>query len=456
MKLQFDQAEQATRAKVLGRERAPEALNLVTDTRSLNPGDTFLALRGERYDGHDFVDEALAKGAAALVVDSGVRVGDGIAALIVGDTKRAYMDLAAAARAQFTGRVIAVTGSGGKTTAKHLLSSLLSMAFGADAVAATPGNENNEIGVSKLLLSATPLQQFLIVEMGARHTGEIAELVEIASPHIGILTNIGDAHLEIFGSRDRLAATKWGLFSHGAQAVLNAQDEISRNRASSLDAPPLWFGEGEPSMPGVWVRDAHTLVLNHNGPSQTLPIEVPFPGAHNRSNLAAAIATALLLGVNAEKLAGAVSSLSLPAGRYEDMTVRGGMRLIYDAYNANAAGMIATLDTFASEHANRRIAVLSSMAELGPDAPAMHERIGAHAARSNVDALLVGGDFASSLAAGASRAGFPRDRIVSFSDNGEAVRWLRENATAQDVILLKGSRKYRMEEIVQALRDGAA
>jgi UDP-N-acetylmuramoyl-tripeptide--D-alanyl-D-alanine ligase len=454
--LTFEQAAQATRAEVRGRDRAPDAVKVVTDTRSLNPGDTFLALRGERFDGHDFIAEALRKGAAALVLDSPAAAADGVTALIVGDTRRAYMDLAAAARAQFTGRVVGITGSGGKTTTKHLLLALLTQALGSAAVAASPGNENNEIGVSKFLLSASPQQQILIVEMGARHAGEIAELVEVASPHIGVLTNIGDAHLEIFGSRDQLAATKWGLFSQGAQAVLNAQDEISRNRAASLDVPPLWFGEGEPSMPGVWVRDARTLVLNHSGPSQTLAIDVPFPGAHNRSNLAAAIAAALLLGANAEQLAGAVSSLSLPAGRYESVTLRGGVRLIYDAYNANAAGTIATLDTFSSERAKRRIAVLASMAELGADAPAMHERVGAHAARSNIDALLVGGDFASSLAAGASRAGFPRDCIFSFAGNDDAVRWLRENARSQDVVLLKGSRKYRMEEIVQALRDGAA
>lgn len=456
MTLTFDQAISATHGEVRARDRAPAAVNVVTDTRSLKAGDTFLALRGERFDGHQFVAEALRKGAAALVLDTPQAATNGVPALIVNDTRRAYMDLAAAARAHFTGRVVAITGSSGKTTTKDLLSSLLRESFGAESAQATPGNENNELGVSKLLLSATPERQFLVVEMGARHAGEIAELVEIASPHVGILTNIGDAHLEIFGSRDRLAATKWGLFSQGAQAVLNAQDEISRNRASTLEVPPLWFGEGEPTMPGVWVRDAHTLVLNHNGPSQTLRIDVPFPGAHNRSNLAAAIAAALLLGANAEKLAGAVSSLSLPAGRYEGVTLPNGMRLIYDAYNANAAGTIATLDTFASERADRRIAVLSSMAELGPDAPAMHERVGAHAAQSNVDVLLVGGDFAASLAAGASRAGFPRDRIVSFADNAEVVEWLRENANAQDVVLLKGSRKYRMEEIVQSMRAGTA
>jgi UDP-N-acetylmuramoyl-tripeptide--D-alanyl-D-alanine ligase len=454
--LTFDLAAEATGGKILGRERAPELVNVVTDTRTLRPGDTFLALRGERFDGHAFVDEALKKGAAALVLDNAPARTDGVAALIVRDTRRAYMDLAAAARAQFTGRVVAITGSSGKTTTKHLLAQLLGMRFGEPIISASPANENNEIGVSKLLLATSPEQQILIVEMGARHAGEVADLVEIAAPHIGVLTNVGDAHLEIFGSREQLAATKWGLFSQGAQAVLNAQDEISRTRAPSLDAPALWFGDGEPSMPGVWVRDAHTLVLNHSGVSQTLPIDVPFPGSHNRANLAAAIAAALLLGVNAEELAGGVAGLSLPAGRYEAIALAAGPRLIYDAYNANASGTIATLNAFASERGRRRIAVLSSMAELGPDAPAIHERVGSHAAGLNIDVLLVGGDYAASLAAGAARAGLPRERIVPFGSNAEAAAWLRDEANEQDVVLLKGSRKYRMEEIVEAFRSGAA
>lgn len=456
MTLAFERAAEATGAQVRGRERAPATLTVVTDTRLLVPGDAFLALRGERFDGHDFIREAVNKGAAALIVESADAQSDGVPALIVRDTRQAYMDLAAAARAQFTGRVVAVTGSSGKTTTKDLLTQLLRASLGSFAVAASPGNENNEIGVSKLLLSVSQHQQMLVVEMGARHAGEIAELVAIASPHIGILTNVGDAHLEIFGSREQLAATKWGLFSQGAQAVLNARDEISRNRASSLEAPPLWFGEGEPSMPGVWVRDAGTLVLNYGGASQTLSIRAPFPGAHNRANLAAAIAGALLLGINAEEIASSVAGLTLPPGRYENIALPAGPRVIYDAYNANASGTIATLTTFAAENARRRIAVLSSMAELGPDAPAIHERVGSHAAGLNIDVLLVGGDFAASLAAGAVRAGLAHERIVTFAANEDAAEWLRENATDQDVVLLKGSRKYRMEEIVQSLRAGAA
>jgi UDP-N-acetylmuramoyl-tripeptide--D-alanyl-D-alanine ligase len=198
--------------------------------------------------------------------------------------------------------------------------------------------------------------------------------------------------------------------------------------------------------------DEHTLVLTQGTHPETYAIEVRLPGMHNRANLAAALAAALLLGIAPEQLAKSIPNLTLPAGRYETMEVAGGARIIYDAYNANAAGMIAALDAFAGEVAGRRIAVLASMAELGSDAPAMHERVGAHAASVNVDILLCGGDYASSIAAGAIAAGYPRERIVMFSDNDDAVHWLREHAGPRDAVLLKGSRKYKMEEIVEALR----
>lgn len=454
MNLTLEEAVSATHATLRHGDRAPRELRIVTDTRALRAGDVFLALRGERFDGHDFLEEAARKGAGAFVVDRfGVRSGT-TPALLVEDTRRAYMQLAAAARARFHGRVFAITGSAGKTTTKHLLGLLLSAHFGRSRVLVTPANENNEIGVSKLMLAIEPDHEIVVVEMGARHAGEIAELVAVAEPHAGILTNIGEAHLEIFGSRERLAQTKWGLFDRGAQAVLNAQDAASQALAPALAAPPLWFGESSPSKPGVWVRDRSTLLLTAGAP-QTYAIDVPFPGAHNRANLAAALAAAVLAGMPPARAAAEVRNLRLPEGRYQSVLVDGGPRMIYDAYNASASGTIATLTTFASERARRRIAVLGSMAELGADAPALHERVGAHAAASNLDVLLVGGDYAASIASGACGAGFDRDRIVTFEDNGDVVRWLREHARPDDVVLLKASRKYRMEEIVQALSGSA-
>jgi UDP-N-acetylmuramoyl-tripeptide--D-alanyl-D-alanine ligase len=451
MTLTPEQAIVATGGHERSGDRLPAQLRIVTDTRTIQSGDTFLALRGENFDGHAFLAQARERGAAACIVQDAAQAPPDLPALLVRDTKRAYMDLAGAARASYQGMVIAITGSTGKTTTKHLLAQLLNVYYGEDRVLASPANENNEIGVSKLLLNAGDEHAALVIEMGARHEGDIAELVQIARPHIGVLTNIGEAHLEIFGSHERLARTKWGLFSQGAQAVLNAEDSQSTMRATALSAPAVWFGVGEPRVPGVWIVDARSIAILSGGTRQNLQVDIRLPGRHNRQNLAAAIAAALLLGMPLKPIADAIPSLTLPAGRYQTIAVAGKPRLIYDAYNANTSGMLAALDAFAAEQAARRIAVLASMAELGSDSPAMHERVGAHAARSGVDLLLVGGDYAESMRQGALLAGLSLERIVPFLDNRSAAAWLREHALPADAVLLKGSRKYKMEEIIEEL-----
>jgi UDP-N-acetylmuramoyl-tripeptide--D-alanyl-D-alanine ligase len=456
--LTFDEAAKATGAHVEHTERAPESVIVSTDTRTLATGETYLALRGERFDGHEYIDEALRKGAAALVIERSPQAAVDVATLIVADTKAAYMSLASAARSKFHGRVIAITGSTGKTTTKVLLSQLLRSRY-LKHVAASPSNENNEIGVSKLLLRLTNDEQAVVVEMGARHFGDIAALVEIARPHVGILTNVGEAHLEIMGSRERLAQTKWAIFSQGATAVLNIRDEVSRAYASQLAKPPRWFGLGAATLPelhqderGTFLVDRHTMVLIERGVSRTYHLRARLPGDYNLENLAAALAGALELGCDPESLVGAVEHLELPSGRYESVDVSRGVRVIFDAYNASMSGMIATLDAFAQETGVRRIAVLGSMAELGPEAPQMHATVGEHAARLGFDTLLIGGDYLEHLADGALAAGFPAERIVRFRDNAFATAWLRAHAGAGEVVLLKGSRKYRLEEILEGLR----
>ncbi|MDQ6929427.1 MAG: Mur ligase family protein, partial [Candidatus Eremiobacteraeota bacterium] len=245
MILTFEEAANAMRAKIEHYDHAPRIVTVSTDTRTITTGQTYLALRGEHFDGHAYVEQAVRKGAAALVVEGAPSAALDVATMIVGDTKAAYMSLAAAARSKFHGRVIAITGSTGKTTTKVLLNQLLETQFGKHAQA-SPANENNEIGVSKLLLNVSPDVAALVVEMGARHFGDIETLVDIAHPEVGILTNVGEAHLEIMGSRERLAETKWGLFSRGARAVLNVRDTVSFARATRLEAAPRWFGVGAP------------------------------------------------------------------------------------------------------------------------------------------------------------------------------------------------------------------
>ena len=458
MKIPFDVAVAATGAAVFGFERAPSYLRVVTDTRAIEPGDTFLALRGERFDGHHFVEEAVAKGAVAVVIeDSDVRP-PSRTALVVEDCLRAYMALAGASRDRFRGRVLGITGSAGKTTTKVFAAQLLARRYG-DRVLASPANENNEIGVSKLLLAAeNDRHDVLVVEMGARHYGDIAALVEVAKPHIGILTNVGDAHLEIMGSRERLEETKWGLFGGGARAILNASDAASIRRAPALERPPHWFFAGEsdanvPTHHRVTALLGSARLLEIDGSHERgYAIDARVPGLHNRANLAAAIAAASELDVRHATILAAIPELMLPQGRYERIALPDGVTLIYDAYNANAAGMMAALDAFAHERAARRIALLGSMAELGEQAADLHAQVGAHAAATNVDLMLVGGQFASELAMGAVRAGLSSERIVPYATNAQAAQWVREHARAGDVVLLKGSRRYRLEEIVQELK----
>jgi UDP-N-acetylmuramoyl-tripeptide--D-alanyl-D-alanine ligase len=431
----------------------PLCLAVGTDTRGVTAGSTFLALRGERFDGHAFVAEAFARGAAACIVDDAASVPAGRPALVVGATLAAYLQLAELARSALRGPVIAISGSAGKTTTKAYLVGLLTAA--GIAVAATPENENNEIGVSRFLLGLDAHDpRIAVVEMGARHFGDIDVLVAAARPAIAVLTNIGEAHLEIMGSPERLATTKWGLFRRGARAVLNLADAESRARAHTLVEPPVWFGIGAEAAPAgacaYVLRDESTLFASDADGGREVPIDARVPGDHNRRNLAAALATAAVAGIAPERLAPHAGALRQPPRRYETIPLAGGRRLIFDAYNASMSGTLATLDAFAREAAGRRIAVLGSMAELGSDAALMHRRVGAAAANAS-EIILAGGDFAADIVRGAADAGAAASRVLTYTGNAAAVAWLRANARPGDAILLKGSRKYKMEEIADAL-----
>ncbi len=246
--------------------------------------------------------------------------------------------------------------------------------------------------------------------------------------------------------------------------MLCADDAVSRERAPRLTSGITWFGAhpDELTLRGgerfvslarfgdVDPRDVLSIAAG-SGEAQRFPTDVTVGGEHNRANVLAASAGALALGLEPQAIARALPGLVLPSGRYERIDA-GGVSIVYDAYNASMSGTLATLASFAREPVARRIAVLSSMAELGEDAPEMHARVGAAAAQSNLDVLLVGGDYMADLARGARENGFDRTRIVPFASNALAVAWLRANVREGDLVLLKGSRRYRLEEIVEGLR----
>ena len=450
MRLATLEAIEATRAHVLGANVLPESLLIQTDTRAIERGATFLALRGERFDGHAYVEEAFARGAVCAIVDDAATVPAGRAALVVRDTLHAYLDLGGLARSSVRGTVVAVTGSTGKTTTKQFTLALLRGA--GIPVTATPENENNEVGVAKFLCGLDEGEERVaIVEMGARKYRDLDVLVTAARPDVGVLTNIGEAHLEIMGSRERIAETKWAVPSGSRRAVLSLDDAASRERASTLPTPPVWYGIDDERPPhgqrGVVIEPDAAWTIAADGATETHRIEIGFPGDHNRRNLAGAFAAALLCGAQASALAEAVSGVALPHGRYEIVELPGDVRLVFDAYNASLSGTLATLATFGREEAERRIAVLGSMAELGDDAPAMHEKIGEIAA-TRADVVLAGGSFAADTARGVQAKG---GTVVRYATNDEAIAWLGANVRRGDAILLKGSRKYKMEQIAEAL-----
>ena len=452
MRLPTNEAIAALGGTVVNRERLPATIAVSTDTRAIRPSETFLALRGEHFDGHRFAATAVENGASVVIVDDAAAVPAGAAGISVPDTLAAYLTLGGLARDRVRGPVVAVSGSTGKTTTKTFAVHAFEAA--QRGVIATPENENNEVGVAKFLLSLDDGdERVVIVEMGARKYRDLEPLVGAARPDISVLTNIGEAHLEIMGSVARLAETKWGLFAGGARAVLNLADAASRERASSLTQPAVWFGidaeRPNDGARGVIVRMDDVLAIE-GGNIRALPLHVDVPGDYNRRNLAAALATAWVAGTDPAAVTAAAPHFDLPHGRYERMTIAGGPTVIYDAYNASMSGALATLGAFAAERAARRIVVLGSMAELGADAPAMHERVGAAAANA-ADIVLAGGEYAASLASGARRAGIAPAALVTYTSNDDAIAWLRQHAHADDLVLLKGSRMYRMEQIVAGL-----
>ena len=450
MRLATRDAVRAMSAAVVNEAALPESLLIQTDTRAIERGATFLALRGENFDGHAYVEEAFARGAACAIVDDAAVVPAGRPAIVVADTLQAYLDCGGLARSRVRGPVVGITGSTGKTTTKAFLLALLRGA--GIPVTATPENENNEVGVAKFLCGLEDGdERVAIVEMGARKYRDLDVLVAAAKPDVGVLTNVGEAHLEIMGSRERIAETKWALPSGARRAVLNLADEASCERAPSLSAPPMWYGIDEDKPPhgerAVVIASDAAWNVHEDGTTETHHIAIRFPGDHNRRNLAGAFAAALLCDADMGKLADAVATLMLPHGRYEVVELANDVRLVFDAYNASLSGTLATLATFGREEAERRIAVLGSMAELGDDAPLMHEKIGEIAA-TRAHVVLAGGRYADDTARGVESKG---GTVVRYDSNDDATSWLRSNVRSGDAVLLKGSRMYKMEEIAKAL-----
>jgi UDP-N-acetylmuramoyl-tripeptide--D-alanyl-D-alanine ligase len=436
------------------------------DSRSLEAGDLFFAIRGPRHDGHDFIEHVMGKGAKAAVVSNDYRPPrpEWDAFLLpVPDTTRALQQLAHAARRKWSGRVIGITGSTGKTTTKEMIAALLSRRF---SVLKTAGNLNNHYGVPLTLLRLEPHHQVAVIEMAMSGPGEIALLASLAEPQVGVVTNVAPVHLEFFDSIDSIARAKRELIEHlkaPAVAVLNYDDERVRSFSAGFQGLVVTYGfTAGADYQGL---NLCPLVQNGNGhfgaefevraEAVSGKFSIPLPGQHNVENALAAIATASLFGLSREEVRTGLESFNPPGQRNEILPLPGGGWMINDAYNSNPHAMRKMLETLASwPGARRRIVLAGEMLELGPSSPDWHRRIGEKCVEVGIDWLLAVQGDAQFFLEGAKNAGFPPERGRLFPDAEQAGRFYLEMAQAGDVVLVKGSRGVRLEKAIAVILNG--
>jgi UDP-N-acetylmuramoyl-tripeptide--D-alanyl-D-alanine ligase len=450
---------------VAGGLRAPgaervTALTVTTDSRRAGPAALFVALAGESFDGHVFVRAALEAGAAGALVRNGAPVeGDPARLVEVDDPGRALLDLASDERSSIGGLVVGVTGSTGKTCTKDFLASVLGQRFNVEA---SPASFNNEVGLPLTLLSVTPDTQAVVCEMGARGPGHIRLLCEVARPSFGVVTNVGEAHMELFGSpevlRDSKAELPESLPPDGV-AILNADDVVvrsfrDRTRARSVlygvVAGDADIGARDVTLDRASGRAGFVLVT----PEGAAAVRLPVPGEHMVPNALAAAAAGWAAGLPAEEIAHGLETASVSAGRMQVFDMPGGVRLIDDAYNANPTSMAAALRAarwMAGD--GRSVAVLGHMAELGPISVEEHERVGELLARLGIDELVTVGEQATVIAVGAEREGVEPERIHRAVSAEGALEVLRGLLRPGDLILVKASRVAKLERIAEALRS---
>ena len=427
------------------------------DTRTLAPGALFIALRGDRFDGHDFVAPALAAGASGLLVSSTPASGAGAAAVIVvPDTLRALQDLARFVRRAAGSRVVAITGSAGKTTTKEVTADLLATRF---RVFRNRGNLNNHVGLPLSLVGLVDRPDVAVVELGMNHEGEIRTLVGIAEPEIRVWTNVGDAHLGYFGSREAVARAKAEILEGATAATLvvsNADDPLVAAHVARSLARQVTFGFSERAtvrVASVEDRGFDGTTADVDTPRGRLQLRVPLAGRAQLMNVLAATAIAIELGVPREAIERSVPSIQAVARRGAIHVLANGARLIDDSYNASPAAVRAMLTALAATPAaGRRVAVLGEMRELGESSRALHDACGRAAADAGVGALVViGGTAADGLVAGAVAAGLPPARIHRFADSATAAARIYELVEPGDLVLVKGSRGTRTDVVVDRL-----
>lgn len=439
-------------ADPVGSLRLDQPLSAVaTDSRAIDAGALFVALRGERFDGHDFVEDAFARGACAALVERSWAGVDRTASgplLVVDSTLQALGAMARAYRRRWDIPVVAVVGSAGKTTTKEMIAAVLGQRY---CVLKTIGSENNEIGVPRTLLQLTPSHEAVVLELAARQVGDIRYLCSVAEPTIGVLLNIGTAHLEFFGSVEGVAKAKGELLDYlddPLTALVNADDRVVVQELKRTKGRLLTFGFARESE-----FRGERLVLDQKGCGHFLlhrvPIDLNIPGRHHAYNALAAAAIGRILGVPWVGIQRALADFRAVRQRGE-IVRKNGISVINDCYNASPSSVSAALDLLVAVPGARKIAVLGDMLELGAESGPLHATVGEKAAEC-ADVVLAAGRESVHLVAAARAAGMPQDAARHFEQPEQLGEFAAAHVRRGDVVLVKASRGMAFERVVERI-----
>jgi len=442
-------------AHFAGASPPPGAESLViskisSDSRTIKPGELFVALHGENFEGHNFVEAAAKAGASGALVEHqwAGNVPNNFALLRVADTLQAYQSLAANYRRSLALKVLAITGSNGKTSTKDFAASVLARRF---RVTKTEGNFNNHVGLPRTILEASSKDELAVWELGMNHPGEIAALAKIAAPDAAIITNIGVAHIEFMGSREAIAREKGALaeaIHPEGTVILNADDSFSEGIAARTRAKVIFAGTTGGAVRAIEIRQSadgseFTIVEG----AHRCRAQLPVAGSHMVQNALLAVAAGRAFGLSIEECAAGLAAAPLTKARLQIKEI-GGVHFLDDSYNANPDSMKAALRTLVElDIEGQRIAVLGEMRELGAESERGHREVGETAATLGINRLITIGDTAELIAEGARAAGL--NEVSAARSTADAACLLGEVAEPGDLVLIKGSRAARTEEVIE-------
>src|SRR5580658_873928 len=444
-------AEFISAAGQFGRDAVAQGYSI--DSRSIQPGELFFAVKGERMDGHDFVNKALENGAVAAVIrkDQLTRYPTKARLMTVDDTLAALQTLASAVRRLWAKSLIGVTGSTGKTTTKEAIAHVLSSRF---RVLKSEGNFNNHFGLPLMLLKLEPEHDVAVIEMGMSHAGEIAALANIAQPEIGVVTNVAPVHLEFFESVAGIARAKYELIEAlpaTGTAVLNADDEYVSQFGRDFKGKVVMYGTrvtADVRAENIRARGAEGSEFDVVIASTREHARLPLVGEHNVLNALAAVAVGLARGLNLSQAASALATL-VPADKRGQVLQLGNITVINDCYNSNPKALNAMVDALAAMPAKRRIVIPGEMLELGPAGEEMHRTAGEHAAGKKIDVVIGVRGLAQALVEGAGKSGARAEFVATPEEAGE---WLAREGRDGDVVLLKASRGVKLEKALETFK----